>query len=45
MIAYELGIAVSTVGVLLGRAAQRVGVKSRAKLIAAFQASRQATSR
>jgi DNA-binding CsgD family transcriptional regulator len=38
MIAYELGIAVSTVGVLLGRAARRLGVKTRAELIAAYEA-------
>ena len=35
LIAYELGIATSTVGVLLGRAAARVGVRSRGALIAA----------
>lgn len=38
-IAYELGIAVSTVGVLLGRAARRLGVSSRRAVIAAFDAS------
>ena len=35
LIGYELGITTSTVGVLLGRAAARLGVKSRAALIAA----------
>jgi DNA-binding CsgD family transcriptional regulator len=38
-IAYELGITVSTVGVLLGRAARRLGVRSRRELITAFEAS------
>jgi DNA-binding CsgD family transcriptional regulator len=40
MIAYELGISVSTVGVLLARAAKRVGVRSRKKLVAAYAAAR-----
>ncbi|CAN5640093.1 hypothetical protein BH09MYX1_BH09MYX1_30040 [soil metagenome] len=35
VIAYELGIATSTVGVLLGRAMKKLGVKNRAALIAA----------
>jgi DNA-binding CsgD family transcriptional regulator len=38
-IAYELGITVSTVGVLLGRAARRLGVRSRRELIAAVESS------
>ena len=38
MIAYELGIAASTVGVLLGRAARRLGVRTRAELIATYEA-------
>lgn len=37
MIAYELGIAVSTVGVLLSRAAARLGAKSRSALIDAYR--------
>ncbi|MFO0612097.1 MAG: helix-turn-helix transcriptional regulator [Polyangiaceae bacterium] len=37
LIAYELGVSASTVGVLLFRAAAKVGAKSRAELIAAFQ--------
>ena len=36
MIAYNLGIATSTVGVLLGRAAAKLGVKSRAELLATY---------
>ncbi len=36
LIAYELGIATSTVGVLLSRAAARLGVKSRRALIEQF---------
>jgi DNA-binding CsgD family transcriptional regulator len=40
VIAYELGIAVSTAGVLLGRAAHKLGARSRRELIAAFVASR-----
>ena len=36
LIGYELGIATSTVGVLLGRAAARLGVKSRRALIEQF---------
>jgi DNA-binding CsgD family transcriptional regulator len=35
-IAYELGIATSTVGVLLARAASRLGVRTRRDLVAAF---------
>jgi DNA-binding CsgD family transcriptional regulator len=35
-IAYELGIATSTVGVLLARASSRLGVRSRRDLVAAF---------
>ena len=38
-IAYELGITTSTVGVLLGRAASRLGVASRRALIEAVSAS------
>lgn len=33
LIAYELGIAASTVGVLLGRAASRLGVRTRKALL------------
>lgn len=40
MIAYELGIAVSTVGVLLSRAAARVGAKSRSALVDAYNAAK-----
>jgi DNA-binding CsgD family transcriptional regulator len=40
MIAYELGISVSTVGVLLARAAKRLGVRSRKKLVDAYEAGR-----
>jgi DNA-binding CsgD family transcriptional regulator len=40
MIAYELGIAISTVGVLLGRAARKFGATKRAALIAAYEAAR-----
>jgi DNA-binding NarL/FixJ family response regulator len=36
LIAYELGIATSTVGVLLSRAMAKLGVPSRKTLIAAF---------
>lgn len=36
LIGYELGIATSTVGVLLNRAAARLGVKSRRSLITAY---------
>ncbi|WP_394831676.1 helix-turn-helix transcriptional regulator [Pendulispora rubella] len=39
-IAYELGISISTVGVLLGRAARRLGVNSRAALIRTFEGQR-----
>ena len=42
MIAYELGIAVSTVGVLFSRAAQRLGVRTRKQLIAAYLARQSA---
>jgi len=38
MIGYELGIAVSTVGVLLTRASRRVGALSRRSLIEAYEA-------
>ncbi|HEX7601962.1 MAG TPA: LuxR C-terminal-related transcriptional regulator [Polyangiaceae bacterium] len=37
LIAYELGIATSTVGVLLGRAAVRLGVRSRKALLERFE--------
>ena len=37
MIGYELGIAASTVGVLIGRAAKRLGVRSRAELVALYE--------
>jgi DNA-binding CsgD family transcriptional regulator len=40
MIAYELGIAVSTVSVLLSRAARRLGAGSRRALVEAFRRSR-----
>jgi DNA-binding CsgD family transcriptional regulator len=36
LIAYELGISASTVGVLLSRAAAKLGTRSRAELLAAF---------
>jgi len=39
MIAYELGIAISTVGVLLGRAARKFGATKRAALIEAYDAA------
>ncbi len=39
MIAYELGIAISTVGVLLGRAARKFGATKRAALIEAYEAA------
>ncbi len=39
VIAYELGIATSTVGVLLGRAMTRLGVHSRRELIEAYRAA------
>ena len=39
LIGYELGIATSTVGVLLGRAAARLGLKSRQALIKHFEAT------
>lgn len=42
MIAYELGIAVSTVGVLLSRAAARLGAKSRAALVNAYNNAKRA---
>lgn len=38
MIGYELGISVSTAGVLLSRAAKKLGTHSRAELIAAYDA-------
>jgi DNA-binding NarL/FixJ family response regulator len=38
MIGYELGIAVSTVGVLLGRAARKLGTRTRRETIAAYAA-------
>ena len=38
MIGYELGIAVSTVGVLLGRAARRLNLGTRAELVALYEA-------
>jgi DNA-binding CsgD family transcriptional regulator len=44
MIAYELGIAISTVGVLLGRAARKFGTTKRAALVEAYGAARGATS-
>ncbi len=37
MIGYELGISVSTVGVLLTRASRKLGVRSRAALVAAYE--------
>ncbi len=39
MIAYELGIAISTVGVLLGRAARKFGATKRAALLEAYDAA------
>ena len=39
LIGYELGIATSTVGVLLGRAAARLGVRSRKALVERFKQS------
>ena len=39
MIGYELGIAVSTVGVLLGRAARKLGTRTRRETIAAYAAA------
>jgi DNA-binding NarL/FixJ family response regulator len=36
LIAYELGISPSTVGVLVGRAAKKLGAKSRAALASTF---------
>ena len=36
MIGYELGISVSTAGVLLSRAAKKLGVRSRAALVEAY---------
>jgi DNA-binding NarL/FixJ family response regulator len=38
MIGYELGIAVSTVGVLLGRAARKLGTRKRRETMAAYAA-------
>ena len=38
MIGYELGITTSTVGVLLSRAAKKIGAQSRADLIRAYEA-------
>jgi DNA-binding CsgD family transcriptional regulator len=43
VIAYELGIAASTVGVLLSRARARLGLRSRAELLEAFRAGRLST--
>jgi DNA-binding CsgD family transcriptional regulator len=40
MIGYELGITVSTAGVLLSRAAKKIGAQSRADLIRAYEAHR-----
>ncbi len=40
MIGYELGISASTVSVLLGRAARKLGVQSRAALVDAYNARR-----
>jgi DNA-binding CsgD family transcriptional regulator len=40
MIAYELGIATSTVGVLLMRASRKVGAKIRRQLVAAYEKHR-----
>jgi DNA-binding CsgD family transcriptional regulator len=37
MIGYELGIAVSTVGVLLTRASRKLGARSRRELVAAYE--------
>ena len=37
MIAYELGISISTVGVLLARASRKLGVRTRAELVAAHE--------
>jgi DNA-binding CsgD family transcriptional regulator len=37
MIGYELGISVSTAGVLLSRAARKLGVRTRAALVAAYE--------
>jgi len=45
LIGYELGIATSTVGVLLNRAAARLGVRTRRALIAAFASSARARKR
>jgi DNA-binding CsgD family transcriptional regulator len=47
MIGYELGISVSTAGVLLSRAAKKIGAQSRADLIRAYEAhqTRQPRSR
>ncbi len=39
LIAYELGIAVSTVGVLLGRAARKLGARTRREVAAAYRAA------
>ena len=46
MIGYELGISVSTAGVLLSRAAKKLGVRSRSALVEAYrrEALRRATS-
>ena len=44
MIAYELGIAISTVGVLLGRAARKFGATRRAALLEAYGAALSARS-
>lgn len=39
MVAYQMGISASTVGVLLHRAARKLGVSTRQELIAAYQAA------
>ncbi|MGH7272273.1 MAG: response regulator transcription factor, partial [Polyangiaceae bacterium] len=45
MIGYELGISVSTAGVLLSRAAKKLGVRSRAALIEAYETRGEAKTR
>jgi DNA-binding CsgD family transcriptional regulator len=40
LIAYELGLAHSTIRVLLARAAQKLGARSRAELLERFRALR-----
>jgi DNA-binding CsgD family transcriptional regulator len=44
-IAYELGIATSTVGVLLSRAAKKLGVRSRAALVSAYLSAASSAAR